>query len=220
MKENFRWQGKQQLEHKTYFTPIIYFAFLTIFIGSCTNQPKQEEAPKNALASTESQIQHEDSSNSIMSTQLDILYLNNTTANPQLDILMNRSGSKEKLICQFYLRNNGKITMGIYPAKKKNQDIDRANVQMLTNGRFSGQDVSRGELFFGDQEITGTAYTKLKAIVNTAGNEFIVFTPTLSGNHIRYEITSVGSLSALNATAVGFTNPSPPKDADDLPEEP
>ncbi len=156
-------------------------------------------------------------------TKLDVLYLENTAANSELETLI-RKAKKEKIILQFYHRAADVLSLGAWPAKKKNQSILAANVVILHNLTSSILDISGQDVYLGDQQIPEAVYKQLSKIINPPPAHqpppnppypsYIIFTPVVDNGHVVYDIGTATSLQAnFRITPLGRTNPSPPFDA-------
>lgn len=196
---------------------IRYSVIFLLSVISCNSANDSESgtstdtAKKPAGTSTESKTKTNAQAN--MSTNLDILYIQNDSAKPQLDNLITKPQHKEKLTIQFHHTDSGKLTIGLWPSKKKNQNIDTSKVEIAKNlrGHF---DISNYNIFLGDQQIHDTIIAKLRTVLFQPQHKFIFFTPRMvPGNHVVYDISSGGDLTTTSVSSFGSTNPSPPKDA-------
>jgi hypothetical protein len=211
MKEKFNLQGMPD-----YWYSASFFCLCMIIIS--TFSCKNVDSP-SANHFVDTTPQQNDSVNNCISSKLETLYLQNDPGNPQLDSIINQTGSKNKLIVQFRIdRTQKKFTLGIWPSKSKNQNIDTNRMQVLKikpSPAAAGMDLMKdfSYVFMGDQQIGGKTYFILKTHVNDPAYRYIIFKPRIiPGNHVIYDISATGSLET-DGDMIGSTNPSPPKDA-------
>ena len=162
-----------------------------------------------------------------ISTTLDILRLDKEKLKQLLGPYKPGSqkidSTAEKLIAQFHYGGDGKLAIGLFPSKKKNQAIGKEYILDFDSAKkygvvFQGNDkrklepldISKLNIFLGDQEISEGDFEALKKQIDKKGP--IYFIPKMvPGNHVTYdmatETTTEGELEVF-----GSANPSPPKD--------
>lgn len=212
MKEKFNLQGMPNFWYAASFLCLI--SVIIVSTSSCKNV---DSPSANHFVDTTGH--QNDSVINCISPKLETLYLQNDSTYPQLDSIINQTGSKHKLIVQFRIdRVQKKFTLGIWPSKEKNQQIDTNRMQVLKikpSPAAAGMDLMKdfSYVFMGDQQIGGKTYFILRTHVNDPAFRYIIFKPRIiPGNHVIYDISTSTDLVS-DGTLIGSTNPSPPKDA-------
>ena len=194
------------------------FAGLILILTACNNG--KAETPQNTNDTTRTETPPKDdtaaSKLTDIDTKLQILYLNNTKSNNELEQLFQKRGGRGyKIVLQFYKLNNGVLTLAAYTGEKGRTQPGRPEEQTDFDSKFiplhlskhypkSAYDLNGKSVLMGDLEISKINqdngnegnFGNLKSAVNKKGDEYIVFLPKIemiSGTNtyfITYRVTS------------------------------
>jgi hypothetical protein len=156
---------------------------------------------------------------------LNILYLNNTTANPELKQLLN--ATKNRVSFQFYHDVSGIFNLDAWPMKDSLGNYNKHSAKLLHETDVLGVSITNVNVNLGNIHIVKSGRDSLLTDTNKAGFQYILFYPkiqtdTVKGvNNIVYDIygsatlpTKVNPFVPVPANVITSAgNPSPPYQA-------